>query len=126
MKIITALLIMLLPVVAFSSDLSNEREQYLRMSWDMFTAGRICFENYSGTPTAEQLETCLKVQHTCKTVYDGIYSDERRRWLAESESVKKYITSKMLEPLDYCEILKLMSLEQKKVEEEKQKSDKTE
>jgi hypothetical protein len=107
----------MLPFVALADDLTYEKEKYLRVSWDMFTASRICLEDYNGlSESFEKFEMCFKAQHTCKTIYDGVSSDERRKWLIESDEVKRYITGRMLEPLDYCHILKLMSLEQKKIE----------
>lgn len=122
MKIIAAILIVL---VSFSASLAHDtnRDALMTMAWDMFSSSRICLEAYDGETVGhlkdrmEMLETCIKVQNTCHTIYHALSEDENRKWLSEGDAVKKYFTSRGLEPIDYCHMLKLMSLEQKKPKE---------
>lgn len=96
--------------VVFAQE-SQTTEQYQEMAWHQYQAGRICFEKHDGEGMLPGFEECLKIQNACKLIYDGISSDERRRWLLDGK-VKEYILERALKPLDYLHILNLISQEQ--------------
>lgn len=97
----------LIPGLLFAEE--NE-PKYSEVAWHNYQAVRICLEAYIQPGNGiETFERCLRVQNTAKLIYDGIWMDEKRRWLTETPPVKKYLTDRGLKPLDYLLILKLMS-----------------
>jgi len=106
--LIVAFILLLTSTMVFAQDSTTFMEQ----AWHTYQSGRICYtENKVGPDNVNynNLITCLEVQSQCKLIYDGIYMDERRRWIAESKPVKKYLTNMGLKPINYCEIVRLMS-----------------
>ena len=108
-KIAAVILVLLLSTFAIAED-----TEYSELAWHEFQAGRICFE--AQKPVMQvQFERCMKIQLSCKLIYDGLRLDKKRVWLTQTPSVKKYLVDRGLKPLDYLHILKLMSQEQSTV-----------
>ena len=99
MKIILIIVILLFPFSLLAE------EEYQDVAWERYQAGRICFEK----GVSLGFEECLKVQVTCKLIYDGLVLDEKRKWLTESPKVKDYMKKTGLKPFDYLHILNLIS-----------------
>lgn len=115
MKTVTLLVIgLLIPILLFAQE---EEVNYSEIAWHQYKAGRICFEAFRSGGSYLQVENCLRVQNTCKFIFDGIGDDEKRKWLLEAPSVKKFIVETGLKPLDYLHLLKLISQEQTAKEE---------
>ena len=107
--IIVLLMVFMIPIPLTRAQSSLDKEQFTKMAWHQYQSGRKCFEAHAGAGMQIGFEECLRIQSTCKLIYDGIASDENRKWLIESKKVKDYITGQGLKPLDYLHLLKLIS-----------------
>jgi len=96
-------------MVLLSTFATAEDTDYSELAWHEFQAGRLCFEAHSGPVMQVQFEKCMKIQLSCKLIYDGIRLDKKREWITQTPSVKKYLVERGLKPLDYLHLLKLMS-----------------
>ena len=111
MKIIAILILICITQAPLLAELPSEEgtTEYQELAWHQYQAGRICFEKYDAEVIQSGFEKCLKLQNTCKLIYDGIAADEKRSWLIQSPEVKKYLTDTGLKQLNYLHLLRLIS-----------------